>query len=134
MNTMSDLNKNKLFLVVSVMVSFTIVTAIKDNHWVGYLLSLVIFPIFTWAFVTVLYKYGMVDHGGNNVKMITRKGIPLYVKEIKLGELDKTKCSPKFLTHNLPDDTIVNVKCYEDGTLDLRGRKGEYRIIMEDKI
>lgn len=134
MNTMSDLNKNKLFLVVSVMVSFTIVTAIKDNDWVGYLLSLIIFPIFTWVFVTVLYKYGMVDHGGNNIKIITRKGLPLYVKEMKLGELDKTKCSPKFLTHNLPDDTIVNVKCHEDGTLDLRGKKGEYRIIMEDNV
>lgn len=55
---------------------------------------------------------------------ILRKNMPLFVKQIKVGELDKTKCSTKFLSHNLDDDVIVNVKCYEDGTLDLRGKKG----------
>jgi hypothetical protein len=29
---------------------------------------------------------------------------------------------------------IVNVKCYEDGTLDLRGKKEEYRILIPDKL
>ena len=51
-----------------------------------------------------------------------------------VGELDKSKCSRKFLSHNLRDDVVVNVKCHEDGTLDLRGKKEEYRIIVADNI
>ena len=64
---------------------------------------------------------------------IIRKGRPLLVKRMMVGNLDKSKCSFKFLEHNLCNDVIVNVKCYEDGTLDLRGKKEEYRIIMPDK-
>lgn len=64
---------------------------------------------------------------------IIRKGRPLFVKQMKVGDLDKSKCSHKFLSHNLSDDTIVNVKIYENGTLDLRGKREEYRIILEDK-
>jgi hypothetical protein len=65
---------------------------------------------------------------------ILRKNYPLFVRPMKVGELDKTKCSFKFLTHNFNDDMIVNVKCLENGTLDLRGKTGEYRIIIPDKI
>lgn len=65
---------------------------------------------------------------------ILRRGMPLLVRHIRVGDLDKTKCSPKFLSHNFNDDVIVNVKCYEDGTLDLRGKKEEYRIILPDNI
>jgi hypothetical protein len=65
---------------------------------------------------------------------IVRKGKNMFVIPMPVSDLDKTKCSSKFLSHNLPPDTFVNVKCYEDGTLDLRGNKGEYRIIMPDKI
>lgn len=65
---------------------------------------------------------------------ILRRGMPLFVRHIRVGDLDKTKCSPKFLSHNFNDDVIVNVKCYEDGTLDLRGKKEEYRIILPDNI
>lgn len=65
---------------------------------------------------------------------IVRKGMPLFVLKMKVGDLDKSKCSTKFLSHNLADDVIVNVKCYEDGTIDLRGKKEEYRIIVPDKL
>lgn len=68
-----------------------------------------------------------------NIIKINRKNKPIFVRRITVGGLDKTKCSTKFLSHNLSDDTIVNVKCYEDGTLDLRGKKEEYRILVEDK-
>ena len=133
---MTELNKNKLMIVGSVVVAFTIVTAIKDNHWVGYLLSLVIFPLITWGVIELMFVLNLINHvtTPTDIKIVVRKGMPLYVKEVRLGDLDKSKCSSKFLSHNLPDDTIVNVKCHEDGTLDLRGKKGEYRIIMEDKI
>lgn len=66
------------------------------------------------------------------MKEIIRKSRPLFVQQILVKDLDKTKCSAKFLSHNLPDDTIVNVKCLQDGTLDLRGKKEEYRIIIPD--
>ena len=66
------------------------------------------------------------------IKEIIRKGRPLFVREMTVAELDKSKCSTKFLEHNLPLNTIVNVKCYQNGDLDLRGKKEEYRIIVED--
>lgn len=68
------------------------------------------------------------------LNIIKRKGFPLYVKKMKIGDLDKTRCSPKFLSHNFPNEMIVNVKCYADGTLDLRGKRSEYRIILPDKF
>lgn len=63
---------------------------------------------------------------------IMRKGKPLFVNQIKICDLDKDKLSHKFLRHNFPDDMIVNVKCLKDGTLDLRGKKEQYRIIVPD--
>lgn len=68
---------------------------------------------------------------GNIIK-IERKHYPVFVKETLVGELDKTKCSHKFLMHNFPDDMVVKVKCYSNGELDLRGKKGEYRILISD--
>lgn len=64
-----------------------------------------------------------------NILKIIRKGYPVFVRQITVGELDKSKCSHKFLQKNFDDDMIVNVKCLEDGTIDLRGNKQEYRII-----
>jgi hypothetical protein len=63
---------------------------------------------------------------------ILRKNMPIFVRRMMVGELDITKCSTKFLSHNLNDNVIVNVKCYENGTFDLRGKKEEYRIIVPD--
>ena len=64
-----------------------------------------------------------------SVKEIVRKGLPVYVRAVKIKDLDKSKCSPKFLSHNFNEETIVYVKCYNDGTLNLRSKKEEYRII-----
>jgi hypothetical protein len=129
---MTDLNKTKLHVILAVTFTFTFITAMKDNHWVGYVLTLFIFPLITWGFLELMIKFKKDTTG--DIKTIVRKGKPLYVKEIRLGDLDKTKCSKKFLSHNLHDETIVNVKCHLDGTLDLRGKSGEYRIILEDKL
>ena len=65
---------------------------------------------------------------------ILRKNMPVFVRNMMVGELDKTKLSTKFLSHNIDNDVLVNVKCFEDGLLDLRGNKCEYRIIPEDCI
>lgn len=69
-----------------------------------------------------------------DVITIKRKGQPLFVRQMLVGELDKSKCSHKFLSHNLSDEHQVYVKCQQDGALDLRGKKEEYRIIMPDKF
>jgi hypothetical protein len=66
------------------------------------------------------------------IKEIKRKGRPLFVKMVKVRDLDKTKCSHKFLSHQFPDDFDVFIKCDENGNIDLRGKKEEYRIILED--
>ncbi len=68
------------------------------------------------------------------IKEIIRKSRPLFVRVMKVGELDKSKCFHKFLSHNFKDDMLVNVKCYPDGTIDLRGKKEEYRIIVPDNV
>lgn len=63
---------------------------------------------------------------------IMRKKYPTVVKLVKVGELDKSRCSDKFLEHNFPDDMEVYVKCHQDGSFDLRGKKEEYRLIKPD--
>lgn len=65
--------------------------------------------------------------------IIQRRGKPAVVREFRVGDLDKSKCSYSFLQYKFPDDMIVYVRCHEDGTLDLRGNKKEYRIIKMDK-
>jgi hypothetical protein len=54
---MSEFNKSKLYLILTVMVGFTLVNIIKDNNWVGYLLSLVVFPLITWGIIELFFKY-----------------------------------------------------------------------------
>lgn len=68
------------------------------------------------------------------VTKIIRKSMPVFVKQIRVADLDKSKCSHKFLSHRFDDDMIIYVKCHEDGTLDLRGKKQEYRIIVADNL
>ena len=48
---MSDINKKKLLFIISVMIGFTLANIIKGNNWIGYLLSLIIFPLITWGFI-----------------------------------------------------------------------------------
>jgi hypothetical protein len=64
---------------------------------------------------------------------IMRKNYPVLVRRVLVGNLDKTKCSKLFLELNLPDSLSVYVKCNEDGTFKLRGKKEEYRIILPDR-
>jgi len=60
---------------------------------------------------------------------VIRKNYPILVMSIKYKDLDKTKCSAKFLSHrNFDDDTLVYVKCNINGNIDYRGKRGEYRI------
>ena len=68
----------------------------------------------------------------NKMERILRKKYIIFVKKIKVGDLDKDKLSNKFKSHNFDDDMIVNVKCNSDGSFDLRGNDQEYRIIVED--
>ena len=68
-----------------------------------------------------------------NIIKIIIKNRPISAIQMKVVDLDKTKLSYKFLSHNFSDDMIVNVKCHEDGSLDLRGKKQEYRIVVSDK-
>ena len=48
---MSELNKKKVLLIISVMIGFTLVNIIKGNNWIGYLFSIVIFPLITWGVI-----------------------------------------------------------------------------------
>ncbi len=53
---------------------------------------------------------------------------------MRVGDLDKTKCSTKFLENNIDDETFVYVKCDKDGNLEYRGKKEEYRIYPTSKF
>lgn len=63
---------------------------------------------------------------------ITRKSRPARVRVMRVSDLDVSKCSSKFVEHNFPGDMVIYVRCYEDGSFDLRGKKEEYRIIVPD--
>lgn len=60
---------------------------------------------------------------------VIKKGHPVFVKRVKFSELDPAKCSAKFLSHSLKPNDEFYVKCLDSGEIDLRGNKGEYRII-----
>lgn len=60
---------------------------------------------------------------------VVKKGKPVFVKKMKVSDLDPSKLSHKFKTHGFSSDTEVYVKVYENGDIDLRGKKGEYRLI-----
>ncbi len=67
------------------------------------------------------------------VVKIIKKGHPIFAILKKVSELDKTKLSHKFKTHNFDDNLDVYVKCFENGELDLRGKSGEYRLIPNNR-
>ncbi len=54
---MTELNKSKLYLILTIMVGFTLVNVITVNNWIGYVLSLVVFPLITWGVIELLFKY-----------------------------------------------------------------------------
>ena len=66
------------------------------------------------------------------ITTVVRKRWPKLVMRMLVRELDKSKCSTKFLSHNFDDEMVVYVKCFEDGTIDLRGNTKEYRIVKPD--
>jgi hypothetical protein len=65
----------------------------------------------------------------SSVLKITRKNWPVFVLPMKVKDLDSAKCSHKFSSLNLDEDSIVYVKCFETGEIDSRGKKEEYRIL-----
>lgn len=62
------------------------------------------------------------------IKTILRKNYPITVLKMKVGELDKTKCSNRFLELNIDDSESVYVKCNDGCEIEYRGRKQEYRL------
>lgn len=72
-----------------------------------------------------IYNFDMIE-------IIIRRH-KVSVTPMLVGSLDKAKCSKKFLSHKFPDNHIVYVKCLPDGTPDLRGARGEYRIIVPNE-
>jgi len=60
---------------------------------------------------------------------VMKKGMPVFVRKMRVFELDRDKCSPKFLALNMEPEHKVYVKVMADGSMDLRGKKEEYRII-----
>jgi len=65
---------------------------------------------------------------------VIKKGMPVFVVRKKVSELEENKLSHKFKTHNFDKDTEVYIKCYEDGELDLRGKKQEYRLLPTNVV
>lgn len=53
---MSELTKTKLMLVGAIMLAFTIVNIINKNEWWAYLLSLIVFPLFTFFTIEIVLK------------------------------------------------------------------------------
>jgi hypothetical protein len=71
------------------------------------------------------------------VYTIKRKNVSVNVIKMKVKDLDQSKCSFKFLSHNFPSNMLVNIKCDPKGNIEFRTKrkdKQEYRIIVEDGI
>lgn len=66
------------------------------------------------------------------MKTIIRKKHPVLVTLVRVGDLETSKCSKKFLALNLPADQLVHVKILPTGEFDLRGKNQQYRIIKPD--
>ena len=55
---MNDFNKSKLYLIITIMIFFTLANIVSGiNYWVLYLLSLVVFPLITWGLLEFIVKY-----------------------------------------------------------------------------
>jgi len=75
-----------------------------------------------------------MNHFDMETLEILRKKRKVLVTPMRVGDLDKSRCSAKFLSHNFPDDQIVYVKVTANRVLDLRGAHDEYRIVIPDKV
>ncbi len=64
---------------------------------------------------------------------IIRKDYPTTVLKMKVGDLDKSKFSNKFLSHTIDESTEVYVKCDAEGNIEYRGKNQEYRLYDVNK-
>ena len=74
--------------------------------------------------------------GKNSKKVLTvsRKKYNITVLKMKIKELDKEKCSHKFLSNNFDGNEEVYVKCDELGNIEYREKNGgEYRLYAVHK-
>ena len=69
----------------------------------------------------------------SKVLTINRRNYPITVLEMKVKDLDKTKCTDKFISHGLDGDLTIYVKCDKDGIIQYRGKKQEYRLFNPSK-
>lgn len=65
------------------------------------------------------------------VLTIIRKARPMSVVKMKVKDLDKSKCSFMFLSHQFDENSEVYVKCDEQGNLSLHGNR--YTLLSIDK-
>ena len=82
---------------------------------------------------TILINFIM----NKDVIVIRRKGHDVYVTPMKVKNLDKSKCSNKFLQKlgvTISEEDTVYVKCFIDGNIDFRGKREEYRILPEKEV
>lgn len=63
------------------------------------------------------------------IKIVIKKGYPVYVRQMKVCDIDQQKIPKRFFNYNLPSDTVVNLICDSKGKFSLRGNKQEYRMI-----
>ena len=68
------------------------------------------------------------------VEHITHKGITLPVYRSTIKNLDQSKLSNKFKSHNFPPNHEVFIKCNEDGSPQLRGKRQEYRMLKATQL
>ena len=57
---MKPTTKLKMLIILTIMISFTIVSVINSNGYVGLLLSLVIFPLITWIILELMLFFKII--------------------------------------------------------------------------
>jgi len=62
---------------------------------------------------------------------IIRKLYPITVLKMRVSALDPSKCSSKFLSHELNEDIFVYVKCDTKGNIVFKGKKPKYSLFDE---
>lgn len=53
-------NKLKVYIILTVMVGFTLVNIIKNNDALGYILSLIVLPLITLGIIELLFKCKLI--------------------------------------------------------------------------
>ena len=63
-----------------------------------------------------------------DVLTIDRKNYNINVLLMKVKDLDRTKCSYKFLSNDIDMESEVYIKCDNKGEIEYRGKRKQYRI------